>query len=86
MKGGGVLGALIFTIGVLIVFALLFSTFLIVPFFVFLGGIIAMLISDRNRGSGNGNGNGDGPSDEGPVEVVEVVETTEVREVKSSGN
>ena len=85
MKGGGVLGALIFTIGVLIVFALLFSTFLIVPFFVFLGGIIAMLISDRNRGRGNGNGNGNDPAppDDGPVEVVEVVETTEVREVKS---
>jgi len=47
--GGGVFGALIFVVGALIVFGLLFSTFLIVPFFIFLGGIVAMLISDRKR-------------------------------------
>ncbi|MBN8866934.1 MAG: hypothetical protein J0H98_05235 [Solirubrobacterales bacterium] len=68
--GGGAIGALFFVIGVLIVFALLFSTFLVIPFFVFLAGIIAMLISDRNRGSGK------------KEEAVEVVETTEVREGK----
>ena len=76
MNGGGIIGALIFVIGILILFALLFSTFLIVPFFVFLGGIIAMLISDRKRGRG---GNDEPPPE---TEVVEVVETTEVREVR----
>lgn len=47
--GGGALGALFFVIGVLILFALLFSVFLILPFFIFLAGIIAMVISDRKR-------------------------------------
>jgi Na+-transporting methylmalonyl-CoA/oxaloacetate decarboxylase gamma subunit len=51
-SGGGVaggLGALLFVIGLLVVFALLFATFLVVPFLVFIGGIIAMVISDRKR-------------------------------------
>lgn len=47
--GGGALGALLFVTGILILFALLFSVFLILPFFIFLAGIIAMLISDRKR-------------------------------------
>jgi Na+-transporting methylmalonyl-CoA/oxaloacetate decarboxylase gamma subunit len=51
-SGGGVaggLGALLFVIGLLVVFALLFASFLVVPFLVFIGGIIAMVISDRKR-------------------------------------
>jgi hypothetical protein len=89
VNGGGVFGALIFSIGALILFALLFSTFLVVPFFVFLGGIIAMMISDRNRGRGSDDGNGkgdDGGGDDGaPAREAqpEAVETTEIREVKS---
>jgi uncharacterized membrane protein len=47
--GGGALGALFFVVGVLILFAVLFSVFLILPFFIFLAGIIAMVISDRKR-------------------------------------
>jgi len=89
VNGGGVFGALIFSIGALILFALLFSTFLVVPFFVFLGGIIAMMISDRNRGRGSDDDNGkgdDGGGDDGaPAREAqpEAVETTEIREVKS---
>ena len=78
MNGGGAFGALVFVIGVLILFAIMFGLFLIVPFFIFLAGIVVMLVSDRKRDSG-GNGN-DEPE---AVEVVEVVETTEVREIKS---
>lgn len=82
MNGGGVFGALVFVIGVLILFAILFGFFLIVPFFIFLAGIVVMLVGDRrNASGGNGNGNGNGKAKE--TEVVEVVETTEVREVKS---
>jgi len=80
VNGGGVFGALIYVIGVLIVFAILFGFFLIVPFFVFLGGMIVMFVSDRQRAKESDNGKGKPP----PVETVEVVETTEVvREVKS---
>ncbi len=49
MNGGGAIGALFFVIGALILFALMFSVFLIVPFFLFLAGIIAMMVSDRRR-------------------------------------
>lgn len=49
MNGGGVIGALVFVIGVLIAFSVLFGFFLVLPFFVFLAGIAAMLISDRKR-------------------------------------
>jgi uncharacterized membrane protein len=45
------IGALIFVLGVMILFALLFSTFLILPFFIFLAGIVAMLYSDRKNAS-----------------------------------
>lgn len=49
-NGGGVFGALIFVVGILIAFAVMFGFFLIVPFFVFLAGIVVMLVSDRKRG------------------------------------
>ncbi len=84
MNGGGVFGALIFVVGILIAFAILFGFFLIVPFFVFLAGIVVMLVSDRRdrrsaNGSDEGNGNGDSPA--GAHQTVEVVETTtKVRE------
>lgn len=42
-------GALFFVLGVLLLFALGFGFFLILPFFVFLFGIVAMIISDRKR-------------------------------------
>lgn len=84
MNGGGAFGALVFVIGVLILFAIMFGLFLFVPFFIFLAGIVVMLVGDRKNASksnGNGNGNGNGKTTE--TEIVEVVETTEVREVKS---
>lgn len=81
MNGGGAFGALIFVVGLLIVFAVLFSAFLVIPFFVFLGGIVAMLISDRKRDSGDTSNNGNSTSE--TVDTVEVIETTtEVREVR----
>jgi len=81
VNGGGAFGALIFVIGLMLVFAVLFSAFLVIPFFVFLGGIIAMLISDRNRKSEDEANSGNSGS--GSVETVEVVETTtEVREAR----
>ncbi len=49
-QGGGAFGALFFVIGLLILFCVLFTTFLVIPFFIFLAGIVAMLISDRKRG------------------------------------
>ena len=49
MSGGGAIGALFFTIGVMILFVIMFSTFLIVPFFIFLAGIVAMIMSDRKN-------------------------------------
>lgn len=49
MNGGGVFSALIFVIGVLLAFALLFGLFLVVPFFIFLAGVIVMLVADRRR-------------------------------------
>lgn len=77
MNGGGVFGALIFVVGILLAFAVMFGFFLIVPFFIFLAGVIVMLVSDRKRG-------GNGESKKEQEDPVEVVETTEVREVKSS--
>lgn len=55
-SGGGVFGALIFVIGILVAFAVMFGFFLVVPFFIFLAGIVVMLVSDRKRGRGD-----DGP-------------------------
>jgi uncharacterized membrane protein len=51
-SAGGAFAALFFAIGVLILFAVGFAFFLIVPFFIFLAGIVAMIISDRKRDSG----------------------------------
>lgn len=42
-------GALLTVLGVLLLFAVGFQFFLILPFFVFMFGIIAMIISDRKR-------------------------------------
>lgn len=79
-RGGGVFGALVFVIGVLLAFAIMFGFFLIVPFFVFLAGVIVMLVSDRRNGGGK---SGRSESSE-TVETVETVESTGViREVKS---
>lgn len=39
-------------IAVLVVFAIGFDFFLILPFFVFIFGIIAMIVSDRKSSSG----------------------------------
>jgi hypothetical protein len=78
-SGGGVFGALIFVIGILLAFAVMFGFFLIVPFFIFLAGVVVMLVSDRRDSSGSGGGNGGSANT-----TVETVETTEVvREVKS---
>jgi uncharacterized membrane protein len=45
----GAIGALLFVVGVLIIFAIGFDFFLVVPFFIFIIGIIAMFVSDRKR-------------------------------------
>lgn len=49
-SGGGVFGALFLALGLLLLFVVSFGFFLILPFFIFLGGIIAVMISDRKRG------------------------------------
>jgi uncharacterized membrane protein len=49
--GGGGIGALFFVLGALLIFAIGFDLFLIVPFFVFIFGMIAMMVSDRKRSS-----------------------------------
>jgi uncharacterized membrane protein len=49
-SGGGVFGALFLALGLLLLFVISFGFFLILPFFIFLGGIIAVMISDRKRG------------------------------------
>lgn len=80
-NGGGVFGALIFVVGVLIVFAIMFGLFLIVPFFIFLAGIVLMVVSDR-RGGGSQEVHGKDAKNQETVETVEVVETTtEVKRV-----
>lgn len=48
--GGGVIGALFMALGLLLLFVISFGFFLILPFFIFLAGIIAVMISDRKRG------------------------------------
>lgn len=45
-------GALLFVLGLLLLFAIGFAFFLILPFFVFLFGIVAMIVSDRKRSPG----------------------------------
>ena len=70
---GGAIAALFFAIGALLLFAVGFAFFLILPFFIFLIGIIAMIVSDRK-------------SDDGPPERVReeevVVTETEVKRVE----
>lgn len=51
MNGGGAIGALFFTLGLMVLFVIMFSTFLILPFFIFIAGIIAMIVSDRKNSS-----------------------------------
>lgn len=75
-SGGGVFGALVFVVGILIAFAVMFGFFLIVPFFIFLAGIVVMLVSDRKRGEEEKRRGKDAEH-----EVKET--TTTVREVKS---
>lgn len=48
-SGGGAVGALLTSVALLIAFSIFFNLFLIVPFFIFIGGVIAMVISDRRR-------------------------------------
>lgn len=48
-SGGSGFAALVATVGLLIAFSIFFNLFLIVPFFIFIGGIIAMVISDHRR-------------------------------------
>jgi uncharacterized membrane protein len=50
---GGAISALFAALGLLLLFVFSFSFFLILPFFIFLGGIVAMLVSDRKRGKTN---------------------------------
>ncbi len=73
-SSGGAIAALFFAIGALLLFAFGFAFFLVLPFFVFLGGIVAMLVSDRKRGSG--------PAEEEKV-VVEEEKVVVREEVKS---
>ncbi len=51
-SSGGAIAALFFAIGALLLFAVGFAFFLVLPFFVFLAGIVAMIVSDRKRDSG----------------------------------
>ena len=48
--GGGAVAALFMALGILLLFVDSFGLFLILPFFIFLGGIVAMMFSDRRRG------------------------------------
>lgn len=76
MNGGGVFGALIFVIGILLAFSVLFGLFLVVPFFIFLAGIVVMLVADRKRGD-------DGPSKtEAKEEETETAPTPVTREAR----
>jgi uncharacterized membrane protein len=49
---GSAFGALFFALGALLLFSFGFAFFLILPFFIFLGGIVAMIVSDRKQDSG----------------------------------
>jgi uncharacterized membrane protein len=62
------MGALLFVIGVLIAFALMMGVFLILPFFLFLAGIVAMMVSDRRREKKTSDEEAEAVE---PVEVVE---------------
>lgn|GEM_PF-2127855 len=67
---GSAIGALLFALGALLLFAFGFAFFLILPFFIFLGGIVAMLISDNKRDSGQSNANVEAPQEPERAEVV----------------
>lgn len=71
-SSGGAIAALFFAAGALLLFAISFAFFLVLPFFVFLAGIVAMIVSDRKR-------NGDQPAEtETVVETVPEEQRTEV--------
>ena len=72
MNGGGAIGALFFTLGLMVLFVIMFSTFLILPFFIFIAGIIAMIVSDRRNNSRNKD-DGDEADPEDDVEIRVVV-------------
>lgn len=69
------MGALLFVIGVLALFVLMMGLFLVLPFFLFLAGIVAMMVSDRRRGRRD---------DDDDVVVVE--DRDETVEIVESGN
>ena len=72
MNGGGAIGALFFTLGLMVLFVIMFSTFLILPFFIFIAGIIAMIVSDRRNNSRNkDDGDEADPEDDVGIRVVE---------------
>ncbi len=74
MSGGGAIGALFFTLGVMVLFVIMFSTFLILPFFIFIAGIIAMIVSDRRNSSRRKDDDDDKRDVDDDVEI-RVVET-----------
>ena len=74
MNGGGAIGALFFTLGLMVLFVIMFSTFLILPFFIFIAGIIAMIVSDR-RNSSRRNEDEDDKRDVDDDVEIRVVET-----------
>jgi len=74
VSGGGAIGALFFTLGVMVLFVIMFSTFLILPFFIFIAGIIAMIVSDR-RNSSRRNEDEDDKRDVDDDVEIRVVET-----------
>ncbi len=74
MSGGGAIGALFFTLGVMVLFVIMFSTFLILPFFIFIAGIIAMIVSDRRNSSRRKDDEEDDRDVDDDVEI-RVVET-----------
>jgi len=65
---------LFFTLGVMVLFVIMFSTFLILPFFIFIAGIIAMIVSDR-RNSSRRNEDEDDKRDVDDDVEIRVVET-----------
>lgn len=67
---GGAIGALFFALGALLLFAFGFAFFLILPFFIFLGGLVAMLISDNKRDSGQSDEHVEAPQEPERVEVL----------------
>ncbi len=75
-SSGGAIAALFFAIGALLLFAVGFAFFLVLPFFVFLAGIIAMIVSDRKRDSGPAK------PDKVVVQEEKVVVREEVKEVE----